>query len=178
MAKQKNIGDLIQEAVQDAINSQDFSKLNETISQSIGKAAENIGKSLEEAQKNAKNAQKKVQNYAGYSSQGQARRQTFNEQWINQPYMEKQRRQQQEKQELAVLQNERYLPTTGMQVAGYFMAIGGGVFMTASAVLTLGSLLVTKEFGFVPTLICLAATVGSALLLGAGIKKVSFASRF
>lgn len=96
MAKQKNIGDLIQDAVQDAINSQDFSKLNETISQSIGKAAENIGKSLEEAQKNARNAQKKVQNYTGYSNQGQARRQTFNEQWINQPYMEKQRKRQQE----------------------------------------------------------------------------------
>ena len=178
MAKQKNIGDLIQDAVQDAINSQDFSKLNETISQSIGKAAENIGKSLEEAQKNARNAQKKVQNYAGYSNQGQARRPTFNEQWINQPYMEKQRRQQQEKQELAAIQNERYLPTTGMQVGGYLMAAGGGVLTTASAIGTLGCLLVTEEFGFTPALICLVITAASAVLVGAGIKKVSFASRF
>lgn len=97
MAKQKNIGDLIQDAVQEAINSQDFSKLNETIRRSIGKTADNIGKSLEEAQKNAREAQKKMQNFTKYSDQEQTRRQTFNEQWINQPYIEKQRKQQQEK---------------------------------------------------------------------------------
>lgn len=182
MAKQKNIGDLIQDAVQEAINSQDFSKLNETIRRSIGKTADNIGKSLEEAQKNAREAQKKMQNFTKYSDQEQTRRQTFNEQWINQPYIEKQRKQQQEKQELAVLQNERYLPTTGMQVIGYCMAIGGGILTTACGVGTLfGSVAALFGFGsgaFVSLLSSLVGLAGGVVLLIAGIKKVSFAGRF
>lgn len=46
MASENNIGDQISQAVQDAVNSQDFSKLNETVSQSMNTAASNIGKSL------------------------------------------------------------------------------------------------------------------------------------
>ena len=42
MASPKNIGDQIFDAVQDAVNSQDFSALQSTIEYSVGLAANNI----------------------------------------------------------------------------------------------------------------------------------------
>ena len=57
MASPKNFGEQIQDAVQDAVGSQDFSKLQQTIEQSINIAAANIGKGIAQAQESYRQAQ-------------------------------------------------------------------------------------------------------------------------
>ena len=61
MASPKNIGDQILDAVQDAVNSQDFSALQSTIEYSVGLAAENISKGLAHASKSMQQAQAEYQ---------------------------------------------------------------------------------------------------------------------
>ncbi len=181
MAKQNNIGDQIRDAVQDAINSQDFSKLNETVSKSIGTAADNISRGLKQASENAresarKEQQKAVRQSARYQQQVTIKRKTFNQQWINDPYREKKLEHQ---QNLAIVK-ERYMMVNGMKTSGYLMAICGGVLSTGFAVGTIGAVaatLFTSE-GLVGVAVLGAMLAGSLGLLTAGVKRVGFASRF
>ena len=57
MASPKNFGEQIHDAVQDAVGSQDFSKLQQTIEQSINIAAANIGKGIAQAQESYRQTQ-------------------------------------------------------------------------------------------------------------------------
>lgn len=57
MASTKNIGEQIHDAVQDAVGSQDYSKLQQTIEQSIEIAAQNIGRGIAQAQESYRKAQ-------------------------------------------------------------------------------------------------------------------------
>lgn len=57
MASSKNIGDQIRDAVQDAVNSQDFSALQSTIERSVSVAAKNISKGLARASESMQQAQ-------------------------------------------------------------------------------------------------------------------------
>lgn len=181
MEKQNNIGDQIRDAVQDAINSQDFSKLNETVSKSIGTAADNISRGLKQASENAresarKEQQKAVRQSARYQQQVTIKRKTFNQQWINDPYREKKLEHQ---QNLAIVK-ERYMMVNGMKTSGYLMAICGGVLSTGFAVGTIGAVaatLFTSE-GLVGVAVLGAMLAGSLGLLTAGVKRVGFASRF
>lgn len=56
----KNLGDQIREAVENAINTQDFSVLKDTVSKTLTVASENISRSLSEAAEQAKISQDKV----------------------------------------------------------------------------------------------------------------------
>ena len=57
MASPKNFGEQIHDAVQDAVGSQDFSKLQQTIEQSINIAAANIGRGIAQAQESYRQTQ-------------------------------------------------------------------------------------------------------------------------
>ena len=57
MAQTDNFGNQIRDAVQNAVNSQDYSTLQSTIEQSINAAAVNIGKGLAQAQRGFERAQ-------------------------------------------------------------------------------------------------------------------------
>lgn len=69
MASPKNIGDQIRDAVQDAVNSQDFSALQSTIEYSVSVAAENISRGLAQASRSIQQAQ------VGYQHEQEKRRQ-------------------------------------------------------------------------------------------------------
>ncbi len=57
MASSKNIGDQIFDAVQNAVNSQDYSNLQSTVERSLNTAADNIGRGIAQAQESLQRAQ-------------------------------------------------------------------------------------------------------------------------
>lgn len=169
MASQNNnIGDQIRDAVQDAISSQDFSKLNETVSKSIGTAVDNIGKNLQAAADKSRQYQEMGKKPKGrVTQQG---RQTFNDQWINEPYQAKQRQNRQ------LPSPERFASVSSSKTAGYFMAISGGVLTAGLGIGTLATAMVAlfiggmgPTIGLVIQLVLLAASI---VLLVGGVKRI------
>ena len=64
MATSKNIGDQIRDAIQEAIDRQDYSNLQNVVGQSIGSATEAIGEGLRQAAQAAQVAQEKANRQA------------------------------------------------------------------------------------------------------------------
>lgn len=183
MGNQNNMGEQIRDAVQQAVNSQDFSKLNETVSKSIGIAVDNIGKGIQQATEKAKQNQTQYQN--NYQHQRNNRkpqvnqrqgRKTFNEQWINEPYQQKVREQNNQ------IMTGRYAAVRSAKTTGYLLAIVGGVLTSSFGVATLVymiTVMVTGGGGLSGNIILLLAFLaGSAILMGKGVAMVGNISTF
>lgn len=183
MGNQNNIGEQIRDAIQQAVSSQDFSKLNETVSKSIGTAVDNIGKGIQEATEKAKQNQNQYQNK--YQNQQNHRnpqvnqrqgRKTFNEQWINEPYQQKARVQTNR------IMAGRYASVRLARTTGYLLAVVGGIMTASLGVGALISMVTSMVVGGtamnVGSILLLAFLAGSAFLMGKGVSMVSDVSRF
>lgn len=175
MDQQRNIGDQIRDAVQDAIANQDYTALRKTVEQGINAATETIGRSLASAQQNAQ------QRAAASEAQRQQEMQRR-----SQAAMVQQQRQQaamarrQQQQALAAV-SWRFSKGGSTKAAGVGLAIGGAVLslgFAGGAVATLiGAAVATS--GFVPvSVVMLACLAGSVGMLVAGARKIGFADRF
>lgn len=175
MNQQRNIGDQIRDAVQDAIANQDYTALRKTVEQGINAATETIGRSLASAQQNAQ------QRAAASEAQRQQEMQRR-----SQAAMVQQQRQQaamarrQQQQALAAV-SWRFSKGGSTKAAGVGLAIGGAVLslgFAGGAVATLiGAAVATS--GFVPvSVVMLACLAGSVGMLVAGARKIGFADRF
>lgn len=175
MNQQRNIGDQIRDAVQDAIANQDYTALRKTVEQGINAATETIGRSLASAQQNVQ------QRAAASEAQRQQEMQRR-----SQAAMVQQQRQQaamarrQQQQALAAV-SWRFSKGGSTKAAGVGLAIGGAVLslgFAGGAVATLiGAAVATS--GFVPvSVVMLACLAGSVGMLVAGARKIGFADRF
>ena len=154
----KNIGDQIKDAIQDAINTQDFSSMRDIVERSINTATATIGSSIEQAQKRATAAK----------SEHIKRQNEYFEQ------MNKQR------QEMLAIQN-RYAPTGGMKASGYAMAIGGGVLAASFGIMSVLGFVgaITFAPGFnIGAVACVILCAASIVLSACGAKRAGFANRF
>lgn len=175
MSSQRNIGDQIRDAVQDAINKQDFTALSQTVGQSLSAAAEAIGQSIQNAQQN-------TQQQGAANSQRQQREMAARQRnaAIYQQRQQAALARHQQQQALAAV-SWRYAKGGTTKAAGIGMTIGGGVLSASFGVSLLTMLAGVSLAG--PALIAGAVTMsaflaGSIALLVGGTKKIAFADRF
>ena len=175
MNQQQNIGDQIRDAVQDAINKQDYTALRQTVEQGINAATEAIGRGIQNAQQNA---QKQAAANSQRQQQDMARRQQAAAIYQQRQQAALARHQQQ--QALAAV-SWRYAKGGTTKAAGIGMTIGGGILSASFGVSFLTMLAGVSLAG--PELIAGAVTMaaclaGSIALLVGGTKKIGFADRF
>lgn len=165
MGNSKNIGDQVRDAIQDAIDSQDYSNLKSTVERSIGSAADAIGKGLKQAAQAAQEANDQRNVTRAFELQREQQRIV---------------RQQQE----AELAN-RYASVSGNKAVAYIAAILGGAVGSVSALITLISIpfaaASAAAAGAVPAIalgfIALPAVVGAGTC-AFGIKRIRLLKRF
>lgn len=154
----KNIGDQIKDAIQDAINTQDFSSMRNIVERSIDTATASISAGIEQAQKKA-----------ATSKAEHIKRQNEYFEQMNQ-----------QRQEMLAIQN-RYAPSSGMKASGYAMAIGGGVLAASFGIMALlgfiGAIALAPGFnmGAIGLTILCAASIALSVY---GAKRAGLASRF
>lgn len=179
MNQQQNIGDQIRDAVQDAINKQDFTALSQTVGQGLSAAADAIGRSIQNAQQQA---QQNAQPRTAANSQRQ-QREMAQRQRTAAIYQQRQQAalaRHQQQQALAAV-SWRYAKGGTTKAAGIGMTIGGGVLSASFGVSLLTMLAGISLAG--PALIAGTVTVGACLagsiaLLVGGTKRIGFADRF
>lgn len=156
-----NLGEQLRSAVQNAIESQDFSTLRNTFQQTLNSAADGISRGIAQMQEGARAAQAE-----------------------HQMRLARQREEELQRQKLAEVQY-RYTKTGGMRAGGIAMSIAGGGF----ALSCLGSAAATGAsaalIGGTGSAILGAGTGGLlvfgiafALMFALGLKKATFAGRF
>lgn len=175
MNQQQNIGDQIRDAVQDAINKQDYTALRQTVQQGIDAATEAIGRGIQNAQQNA---QKQAAANGQRQQQDMARRQQAAAIYQQRQQAALARHQQQ--QALAAV-SWRYAKGGATKAAGIGMTIGGGILSASFGLGLLTTLAGISLAG--PELIAGSVTLaaflaGSIGLLVGGTKKIGFADRF
>lgn len=162
MEEPTNIGNQIRDAVQSAISSQDFSKLRNTVEQSLGAAADGIGRGIAQAQENARIAREK---YA----------------------IEQELKAQREAQAEMVRQQRgaieaRYLRVGGQKASGACMVALGGMFTFAFGTTDIAAIFRVLEAPSgvgIAMLVALSAFLAlSVAMLDAGIRRFGRAKRF
>lgn len=155
MAQTDNFGNQIRDAVQDAVNSQDFSNLQATIERSINTAAVNIGKSFAQAQSGFERAQ------AEYARERQR--------------IEQERIQAEQKARLEQQMERLFASTAGPYVRGGALLAGGIV-----ATCLFGPMLMLQlMFGGLTNMIVTGVlTAASIVLIVVGAKELAFGGRF
>lgn len=162
MGKSKNIGDQVRDAIQDAIDSQDFSNLKDVVGYSIGTAADAVSQGLRQAAQAAQEGiaqQSATRAFAAKQEQERIRRE----------------------QEIAAIK-ARFEGVSGKKAGGYIMAIAGGMLAFAFIVLSLIFVPVAIAASSMVSMVALAfpvaiATIGAGLLF-AGVRRVSLLQRF
>lgn len=173
MATKKNIGEQISDAIQSAIDSQDYSNLKSTVEKSFSTAADSIARGLDQAAFAAQQA-----------SEEQARRQEALRAQREARYQEYQAKQavQAQQRQLQQVRQQRYNSAGGRRALGLTLAIGGGVMASLFGFATLIFLpmaLAAPDATSLAAMIFVAIPVAvGAVLLTAGIKMFGFASRF
>jgi 5-bromo-4-chloroindolyl phosphate hydrolysis protein len=159
VTQQTNIADQIGAAVQDALDHQDFSKIQDMVWQGLGTAAKGIGDGISTAANTTR------QMYEDYQ-RGQAERQRFEEQ----------------QRELARVSSTRYADVQGTRFGGFAMAIVGGLAAVGLGIVSIGTLVVSLVTSAASVGIsCAVAAAGAAAFAGmtvAGVKRVGLTSRF
>lgn len=162
MGKSKNIGDQVRDAIQDAIDSQDFSNLKDVVGDSIGSAADAVVQGFRQA---------------AQASQEGAAQQSSTRAFAAKREQERIRREQ----ELAAI-NARFEGVGGKKAGGYAMAIVGGmlafVFLVFSLILVPVTIATSSAVASVSLGLVASLAAASAGLLLAGTKRVSFLRRF
>ncbi len=185
--EQKNFGDQIKDAIDNAINSNDFSALKETVGQTLNRAAYEVSKGLAKAQEEARRNQEQAEADRQRRQQEQAaKRQEYamrqqERAQLQQRQMERRKQELQRRQEMAAVQY-RFKKIGGMKAAGFGMTAGGIVLALGFSGGVISSLIGTAlvgSVGFGATAgvmgVLLAASIG---LIIAGIHKVRFADLF
>lgn len=196
--QQKNFGDQIKDAIDDAINSNDFSALKDTVGQALNRAAYEVSRGMaqaqEEARRNQERAdldrqkreqrqaqerQKREQNQAIRRQQQELRQRERAE--MQQRQLELRKAEMQRRQELAAVQY-RFKNVAGMKVGGGGMVAGGILlalgFSGGAFSSLLGTALVgTSGFG-IATAVMGALAVASIGLIAAGVRRLRFTDLF
>ena len=124
----ERFGDEIKRTIQDAVDSQDFSRLNQTITNTVNMAMDNVSKGL----KNGGWYRKPSQNYGpGQWQHRDGRQNEYNYEYkeVNTPNTGK----TQNRQDSGTIQppspvKPRYLKATAPKIGGVFLAVTGGIF--------------------------------------------------
>lgn len=184
MSSQGNIGDQIRDAVQDAINKQDYTALRQTVQQGIDAATEAIGRSIQNAQQQAQqNAQQQAAAHGQRQQRDMAKRQRNAAIYQQRQQAALARHRQQ--QALAAV-SWRYAKGGSTKAAGIGMTIGGGFLSVSFGLSLLGigavSPLMAASAGVgavIASGVAVAAFLGGSIaLLVGGTKRIGFADRF
>ena len=162
MGKSKNIGDQVRDAIQDAIDSQDFSNLKDVVGYSIGTAADAVSQGLRQA--------------------AQAAQEGIAQQNVTRAFAVKQEQERiRREQELAAIK-ARFEGVSGKKVGGYIMAIAGGLLAFAFLILSLIFVPIAIATSSMVSMVALALPVAlmaiGAGLLFSGVRRISFLQRF
>lgn len=125
----ERFGDEIRRTIQDAVDSKDFRRLNQTVSDTVGRAMDNVSRGLKNGGWYRENPAGRAQgqqpwggNPAGGAGQSGARRNYAGQRYAG---------------NVQVQQRPLYLKGTAVKVGGIFLAVTGGVFGTASLIFLL-----------------------------------------
>lgn len=179
------LGNDIKNMVQDAINSQDFSKLNQGINRAVNGAMDGLGNLLNGGHAGGHweirddGQPRPGQSFSGQRNQSWARQgPRFNDQRINQPAVRRKN----------TLPPGPYKNVTGMSAAGYIMAILGGVPAVGSAVALFVCLTVTLLYPAISDSVSVGLKIANSILFGStlafgalclgGIKEIGIVKRF
>lgn len=159
MAQPKNIPDQIGETVQDALDHQDFSKIQDMVQRSMGAAVRGIGVGLSQA---AGASHRVYEDYRRSQAERLAR--------------------EQERQEIARVSPSRFAEPRSQKVSGVVMALLGGVFSglfgTVALVASVGALAGAGGL-FASSAAVLLALAGASLGVAiVGGKRLGMISRF
>lgn len=190
----KNLGDQIREAIEDAINTQDFSVLKETVSKTLSVASENISRSLSEASEQARKNQEKVrlesehyrntpQNatpqtpFSPTTPPQPAKPQTPTPTLFSNAKWQQNIAARQANMQLAT----RYTSLAGNKVAGYSLAIGGGLVggsCLLASLICMASSPITDTGGIIAAQICFVIAIPFAAMFGIGFSKIEQSNLF
>lgn len=155
----EELGENIRKTVQNAIDSQDFNKLNQTINNTINDAVGSVYSGIKNVSRNvAQNAANNAKNYSGNQKKPEVRPVT----------------------QAANL----YAKPMASKMGGIAMTVLGITFGSVSAVTVFVLLMIALFMGVLPTgfliaLICMGMViVGSGILLGNGLAKLGRTKRF
>lgn len=141
----ERFGDEIRRTIQNAVDSQDFSRLNQTVSDTIGKAVDSVS----DAMQNAGWRREKedcVQGAAGVNMESVFGKAAGDKGNVRNRCPKGQRRTS--KQETQQYGKERYLKGTSTRVGGVFLALTGYIFMAGSLAFILFLILNVLEAGW------------------------------
>ena len=150
MASSKNIGDQIFNAVQNAVDSQDFSNLQSTIEKSIGIAAESIARSLSSASDGIRRGREQ--------------------------YALAQAKKRREEQMATIYANPSGQRSVGIALVGWGVVLG--VPGLAGTIFTIGAGFMISAGSILVESILAAATVAGGALFAMGIKRLNLVNRF
>ena len=173
MATSKNIGDQIRDAIQEAIDRQDYSNLQNVVGQSIGSATEAIGESLRQAAQAAQVAQEKANRQAASRTAAFQREREMRRQ-------QEQALQQQVREQSIV--SARFGNEKKEKIIAWVLAIVGGFVLGTYGICTLVAipfLIASLDAAGIAAFILLAAlTAGGGAMLRIGVKKIGLLKRF
>lgn len=150
MTSSKNIGDQIFNAVQNAVDSQDFSNLQSTIEKSIGIAAESIARGLSSASDGIRRGQEQ--------------------------YALAQAKKRREEQMATIYANPSGQRSVGIALVGWGVVLG--VPGLAGTIFTIGAGFMISAGSILVGNILAAATVAGGALFAMGIKRLNLVNRF
>ena len=150
MASSKNIGDQIFNAVQNAVDSQDFSNLQSTIEKSIGIAAEGIARGLSSASDGIRRGREQ--------------------------YALAQAKKRREEQMATIYANPSGQRSVGIALVGRGVVLG--VPGLAGTIFTIGAGFMISAGSILVESILAAATVAGGALFAMGIKRLNLVNRF
>lgn len=173
MATSKNIGDQIRDAIQEAIDRQDYSNLQNVVGQSIGSATEAIGEGLRQAAQAAQVAQEKANRQAASRTAAFQREREMRRQ-------QEQALQQQVREQSIV--SARFGNEKKEKIIAWVLAIVGGFVLGTYGICTLVAipfLIASLDAAGIAAFILLAAlTAGGGVMLRIGVKKIGLLKRF
>ena len=173
MATSKNIGDQIRDAIQEAIDKQDYSNLQNVVGQSIGSATEAIGEGLRQAAQAAQVAQEKANRQAASRTAAFQRERDMRRQ-------QEQALQQQVREQSIV--SARFGNEKKEKIIAWVLAIVGGFVLGTYGICTLVAipfLIASLDAAGIAAFILLASlTAGGGVMLRIGVKKIGLLKRF
>ena len=173
MATSKNIGDQIRDAIQEAIDRQDYSNLQNVVGQSIGSATEAIGEGLRQAAQAAQVAQEKANRQAASRTAAFQREREMRRQ-------QEQALQRQVREQSIV--GARFGNEKKEKIIAWVLAIVGGFVLGTYGICTLVAipfLIASLDAAGIAAFILLASlTAGGGVMLRIGVKKIGLLKRF
>lgn len=173
MSNTKNIGDQVRDAIQEAIDKQDYSNLRNVVEQSIGSATEAIGEGLRQAAQAAQVAQERANQTASRTAAFQREREFRRQQ--EQALQQRQAREQS-------IANARFGSDKKEKIIGWVLAIVGGFFLGIYGICSLACIpFLVASFdaaGVGAMILLLALTAAGGVMLRIGVKKIGLLKRF